>query len=349
MFFLFFCGSNKSCDHPTTHPTRRWSWSRWFGGSVIFMKLSSMLWAMPLAQSEGPSWWGKCRFPRILGLGILFVTPKGCIYFWSLLSPSDLHPFGFGIVINFREKISSKCQKKEFAVFPKLHIVFDFGSHPLAPAPFLLTRHQLRNRHRRSTPTVTSSPPRHGSLDGKIAEAKQTPQRIFKHFQADSLHFPKEFLLLTYKSSRKTAGNQDAEPGTSTQGRSIPQLLHAGVVWIRRGLTVEVEETRQSMVWGMPRFSLGMKQSHGMITSWMSWWNNWVPEVFFLNLIFVFFKIKWVCSVFVFFCFVVWESFQKGVWVLLSLLNVMTPRPVGGSALCGIWARGEPDVEGHSD
>ena len=59
---------------------------------MIFMKLSSMLWAMPLAQSEGPPWWGKCRFPRILGLGILFV-PQGLYIFLVPVVPIGFASF----------------------------------------------------------------------------------------------------------------------------------------------------------------------------------------------------------------------------------------------------------------
>lgn len=167
------------------------------------MKLSSMLWAMPLAQSEGPvdgesvgslaSWdWGYCLFP------------KGCTYFWSLLSPSDLHPFGFGTVINFREKISSKCQKKQRVCrfSQAAYHRFLTSRVPLRcriPAPFLLTnRHQTPKRSVTPKP-ITSSPPRRRfrfvSLDsGTISESRQTNKLLetknFKHFQAHNLHLP---------------------------------------------------------------------------------------------------------------------------------------------------------------
>ena len=40
----------------------------------------------------GPSWWGKCRFPRILGLGILFV-PQGLYIFLVPVVPIGFASF----------------------------------------------------------------------------------------------------------------------------------------------------------------------------------------------------------------------------------------------------------------
>ena len=190
---------------------------------MIFMKLSSMLWAMPLAQSEGPV--DGERVASHPGIGDTVCSPRA-VHIFVTVVPSDLHPFGFGTVINFREKINSKCQKKKCAVFPKLPAPFSDKSGP-TPLP----NSSAISAHPPPTPKPTPT----FNADSHLLASKawfrwmgkfRKPNKLLhENFQAFS-----RLTACISPTNFLTAGNQDAEPGTSTQGRSIPQLLHAGVV-----------------------------------------------------------------------------------------------------------------------
>ena len=179
------------------------------------------------------------------------------------------------------------------------HRFWQIGSHPLRiPAPFLLTnRTKLRNvrRRNRSHPRLHKAffvsfrwiPEHFGSQTNKLLETN--------------------FSSICKLTASKLAGYQDAEPGTSTQGRSIPQLLHAGVVWIRKRFwRLKWRKHGNAQVFsGDETITLGWNILDELVKQLSTW--------SFFYFIFVLFKIQWVSSVFVFFCSVVWESFQEGV------------------------------------
>lgn len=146
---------------------------------MIFMKLSSMLWAMPLAQSEGPvdgenvgslaSWdWGYCYTQ---GLYIFFVpvVPIGFASFWIW----DSHKLQ-------GTKLVPSAQKKSLPFFPSCIPPFPDKSGPTPlriPAPFLLTnRTKLRNfrRRNRSHPRLDKAVVSVSLDSGTFRKAKQT-------------------------------------------------------------------------------------------------------------------------------------------------------------------------------